>query len=188
MTPRRLFELGLLALERVCKAEPSVAVIFVGGDVGQVEIPFHHLNSGGTARPGRPAAMPPPVKGAGRRRAAHAVLLVVALPSLLWAWYLWQQAMAKRRRLETPSIADLSRIEEQFRSETSLPSLGRGIAPIAQVAAESVRRESISPQGFEAPQTFMRTPRALLRTGQSRTSRKWQSCPHGPQRGLGSCA
>ena len=46
MTPRRLFELGLLALERVCKAEPSVAVIFVGGDVGQVEIPFHHLNGG----------------------------------------------------------------------------------------------------------------------------------------------
>ena len=29
--------------------------------------------------------------------------------------------MAKRRRLETPSSADLSRIEEQFRSETSLP-------------------------------------------------------------------
>lgn len=46
VTPRRLFELGLLALERVCKAEPSVAVIFVGGDVGQVEIPFHHLNGG----------------------------------------------------------------------------------------------------------------------------------------------
>ncbi|WP_199258108.1 ParB/RepB/Spo0J family partition protein [Paracoccus binzhouensis] len=46
--------------------------------------------------------------------------------------------MAKRRRLETPSSADLDRIEEQFRSETfERPALGRGIAPIAQVAADS---------------------------------------------------
>ncbi|WP_299911681.1 ParB N-terminal domain-containing protein [uncultured Paracoccus sp.] len=46
--------------------------------------------------------------------------------------------MAKRRRLETPSNADMDRIEEQFRSETSgrLTPL-RGIAPIAQVAGDS---------------------------------------------------
>ncbi|MFT4013720.1 MAG: ParB N-terminal domain-containing protein [Paracoccus sp. (in: a-proteobacteria)] len=51
--------------------------------------------------------------------------------------------MAKRRRLETPSTADLSRIEEQFRSETpERPPIGRGIAPIAQVAAESASMAS----------------------------------------------
>lgn len=46
VTPRRLFELGLIALEQVCAEEPGAAVIFVGGDVGHVEIPFHHLNGG----------------------------------------------------------------------------------------------------------------------------------------------
>ncbi|MBP0484952.1 ParB/RepB/Spo0J family partition protein [Sagittula salina] len=42
--------------------------------------------------------------------------------------------MAKRRKLEAPSAEDLSRIEEEFRRETS-----KGIvnAPIAQVAAET---------------------------------------------------
>lgn len=51
--------------------------------------------------------------------------------------------MAKRRRLETPSSADLNRIEAQFRSETEArPPLGRSIAPIAQVAAESAAMTS----------------------------------------------
>ncbi|WP_140848123.1 ParB N-terminal domain-containing protein [Paracoccus sp. FO-3] len=52
--------------------------------------------------------------------------------------------MAKRRRLETPSSADLDRIEAQFRSETfERPALGRGIAPpIAQVAADSAALSS----------------------------------------------
>ncbi|MFC3168856.1 ParB/RepB/Spo0J family partition protein [Paracoccus fontiphilus] len=46
--------------------------------------------------------------------------------------------MVKRRRLETPSNEDLSRIEEEFRRETSgRPSIGPGIAPVAQVAAET---------------------------------------------------
>ena len=46
--------------------------------------------------------------------------------------------MAKRRRLETPSIADLNRIEAEFRSETAeRPALARPMAPIAQVAAEA---------------------------------------------------
>ncbi|MDP0926201.1 ParB/RepB/Spo0J family partition protein [Paracoccus onubensis] len=45
--------------------------------------------------------------------------------------------MAKRRRLETPSSADLDRIEAEFRRETSQGGPGRGLAPIAQVAADS---------------------------------------------------
>lgn len=46
--------------------------------------------------------------------------------------------MAKRRRLETPTTDDLSRIEAEFRRETSGRSIaGAGMAPIAQVAAES---------------------------------------------------
>lgn len=46
--------------------------------------------------------------------------------------------MVKRRRLEAPSTEDLSRIEAQFRSETpDRAPAARGIAPIAQVAADS---------------------------------------------------
>lgn len=57
--------------------------------------------------------------------------------------------MAKRRRLETPSSADLDRIELQFRSETSeRPALGRGVAPIAQIAADSAALAS--PETTEA--------------------------------------
>ena len=44
--------------------------------------------------------------------------------------------MAKRRRLKTPSTDDLSKIEEEFRRETSPLKSGVG-APIAQVAADS---------------------------------------------------
>lgn len=51
--------------------------------------------------------------------------------------------MVKRRRLETPSTADLDRIEERFRSETP----HRGIAPIAQVAAETAAH--LQPEGAE---------------------------------------
>ncbi len=46
VTPRRCFELGLLALERVCSKYDDVAVIFGGWDVGNYEIPFKHLNGG----------------------------------------------------------------------------------------------------------------------------------------------
>lgn len=57
--------------------------------------------------------------------------------------------MVKRRRLETPSTADLDRIEEQFRSETSdRPTPARGLAPIAQVAADSASQAQ--PEGTEA--------------------------------------
>lgn len=46
VTPRRCFELGLLALAKVCENNPDVAVIFAGWDVSGYEIPFHHLNAG----------------------------------------------------------------------------------------------------------------------------------------------
>lgn len=64
--------------------------------------------------------------------------------------------MVKRRRLETPSTADLDRIEEQFRSETpDRPSGLRGIAPIAQVAAEAAAETRT-----EAPETRAAAARA----------------------------
>lgn len=46
VTPRRLFELGLVALQEVCTNCPDVAVIFAGGDVSGIDIPFPHLNAG----------------------------------------------------------------------------------------------------------------------------------------------
>ncbi len=46
VTPRRCFEIGLLALAQVCEKNPDVAVIFAGWDVSNYEIPFHHLNAG----------------------------------------------------------------------------------------------------------------------------------------------
>lgn len=56
--------------------------------------------------------------------------------------------MVKRRRLETPTIADLDRIEQEFRSETpDRPTPARGLAPIAQVAAESAAEAR--PEGAE---------------------------------------
>ncbi|SFT86142.1 ParB/RepB/Spo0J family partition protein [Sedimentitalea nanhaiensis] len=52
--------------------------------------------------------------------------------------------MAKRRKLEAPSTEDLSRIEDEFRRETSVVgaspaamTAGRAVAPIAQIAADS---------------------------------------------------
>lgn len=56
--------------------------------------------------------------------------------------------MVKRRRLEAPSSADLDRIEQQFRSETpDRPNPARGLAPIAQVAAETAAQ--IQPEDAE---------------------------------------
>ncbi|MEL6883593.1 MAG: glycosyltransferase [Pseudomonadota bacterium] len=46
VTKRRLFELGICALDTVCQEHPDVAVIFAGGDVSPFRIPFHHLNAG----------------------------------------------------------------------------------------------------------------------------------------------
>lgn len=46
VTPRRLFEVGLVALDLVAQQEPNVAVIFAGGDVSAYKIDFPHLNAG----------------------------------------------------------------------------------------------------------------------------------------------
>ncbi|MBO4862964.1 MAG: glycosyltransferase family 4 protein [Eubacterium sp.] len=46
VTPRRAFELGLLALTEVSKRVPDVEVVFAGWDVGGYKIPFKHLNAG----------------------------------------------------------------------------------------------------------------------------------------------
>lgn len=46
VTPRRGFELSLLALQRVTERLPQVAAIFAGWDIGNYSIPFPHLNAG----------------------------------------------------------------------------------------------------------------------------------------------
>ena len=46
VTPRRAFELGLLALMELYKRMPDIEVIFAGWDVSNYEIPFTHRNSG----------------------------------------------------------------------------------------------------------------------------------------------
>lgn len=46
VTPRRCFELGLVALKKVCEEIPNAAVIFAGWDVSGYDIQFHHLNAG----------------------------------------------------------------------------------------------------------------------------------------------
>ena len=71
--------------------------------------------------------------------------------------------MAKRRRLETPSNADLDRIEEQFRSETSerLTPL-RGIAPIAQVAGDSAAAAPTDSAGPRAERARLEADAARL--------------------------
>ena len=46
VTPRRDFELGLLALNEVCKRLPDVEVIFAGWDLNDYIIPFKHESYG----------------------------------------------------------------------------------------------------------------------------------------------
>ena len=46
VTPRRCFEMGLLALKKVCEVFPNATVVFAGWDVDGYEIPFTHLNRG----------------------------------------------------------------------------------------------------------------------------------------------
>ncbi len=46
VTPRRGFELGLLALERVWRAHPDIHVILAGWDCSAYHLPFVHLNAG----------------------------------------------------------------------------------------------------------------------------------------------
>ena len=49
VTPRRAFEIGLLALMELHKRIPEIEVIFAGWDVGNYYIPFTHLNAGSVA-------------------------------------------------------------------------------------------------------------------------------------------
>lgn len=46
VTPRRDFELGLLALDELCRRMPEVEVIFAGWDISNYNIPFKHQNKG----------------------------------------------------------------------------------------------------------------------------------------------
>ncbi len=46
VTPRRAFELGLLALNLVYKKDPSIEFILAGWDTSSYDIPFPHLNAG----------------------------------------------------------------------------------------------------------------------------------------------
>ena len=46
VTPRRAFDLGMLALMELYKKVPDIEVIFAGWDVSGYEIPFIHLNAG----------------------------------------------------------------------------------------------------------------------------------------------
>jgi len=46
VTPRRMFEIGLLALNKFHRNFPDVGIIFAGWDVGGYVIPFPHLNAG----------------------------------------------------------------------------------------------------------------------------------------------
>ena len=46
VTPRRMFGLGLLALDELCQKYGNITVIFVGGDVSPFQIPFRHTNLG----------------------------------------------------------------------------------------------------------------------------------------------
>lgn len=75
--------------------------------------------------------------------------------------------MVKRRRLETPSNADLDRIEQQFRSETSdRPTPVRGIAPIAQVAADSAALAQTENADARAVRARLEADAARLRAAQ----------------------
>ncbi len=46
VTTRRCFELGLMAIKKVCDEIPDAAAIMAGWDVSNYVIPFHHLNAG----------------------------------------------------------------------------------------------------------------------------------------------
>ncbi|MBO6193221.1 MAG: glycosyltransferase family 4 protein [Clostridiales bacterium] len=46
VTPRRAFELGLIALNEIYKKRPDIEVVFAGWDISNYEIPFKHENLG----------------------------------------------------------------------------------------------------------------------------------------------
>lgn len=46
VTQRRCFEIGLLALKKVCEAVPNACIVFAGWDVKGYDIPFPHVSRG----------------------------------------------------------------------------------------------------------------------------------------------
>lgn len=77
--------------------------------------------------------------------------------------------MVKRRRLETPSSDDLTRIEQEFRREThGRPAVGPGIAPIAQVAAETAAAGSTEGADARAARARDRADAERLRLAEER--------------------
>lgn len=75
--------------------------------------------------------------------------------------------MVKRRRLETPTNDDLERIEKEFRSETSdRPAPARGLAPIAQIAAESAAEAQIEGADARAERAKTEADAARLKAAQ----------------------
>jgi glycosyltransferase involved in cell wall biosynthesis len=46
VTPRRMFEIGLIALNKFYQKFPDAGIIFAGWDVGGYAVPFPHLNAG----------------------------------------------------------------------------------------------------------------------------------------------
>lgn len=75
--------------------------------------------------------------------------------------------MVKRRRLSAPSTADLDRLEQEFRGETSpKPAPARGLAPIAQVAAETAAEVQAASPDTRAARAKTEADAARLKTAQ----------------------
>lgn len=72
--------------------------------------------------------------------------------------------MAKRRKLTTPSSEDLTRMEEEFRHETSAAS---PMAPIAQVAAEAAQSVPVTDPDIRAEQARNAADAQALRDSES---------------------
>lgn len=77
--------------------------------------------------------------------------------------------MAKRRKLEAPSVDDLSRIEAEFRRETTPrgPLAGGRPAPIAQVAAEAAAQAPVADPSRRAEQARLEAEAGRLRQAQA---------------------
>ncbi|MBT9385362.1 ParB/RepB/Spo0J family partition protein [Pseudooceanicola sp. CBS1P-1] len=80
--------------------------------------------------------------------------------------------MAKRRKLEAPSVQDLNRLEEEFRRETPAEGGGRPraslAAPIAQVAAEAASSHQPRPAEERAAQARDQRDAERLREAEGR--------------------
>ena len=71
--------------------------------------------------------------------------------------------MAKRRKLEAPSAEDMSKLEAEFRRETRPDGTRAGMAPIAQVAADTASVAEVAGSGVRAEQARWRADADRLR-------------------------